>query len=248
MKRKNHQKLSIKIRWLIICALLFSFCVKNSEEYQPQLNVYCILRNDVPYQKVVVDRTYRMDEKAIYDLEDVQVILSGDGICDTLIEDYGGPGIFRTRDTFPVFAGKTYHLRVSAKGFDTLTGITTVPDSFYISYPRNGDTISGYCYLEIYRIQRGNWYYINFYYQDSILTLEQLIQVWNYSYYDIPGDYWVIDTGFYYARVSAVDTNFVEYYYLFSDSLPHCGVKNGLGLFGSFFTKSVRFYLRIPKD
>jgi len=176
----------------------------------------------------------------------VQVILSGDGICDTLIEDYAIPGLFRTRDTFPIFTGKTYYLQVSARGFDTLTGITTVPESFCITYPHNGDTVSLYGYLEIWGIRPGNWYYITFYYQNSILTLEQLIQIWYYDYYDIPGDYWVIDTGFYYARVSAVDTNFVAYYYLLSDSLPHCGVKNGLGLFGSFFTKSVRFYLRLP--
>jgi len=188
-----------------------------------------------------------MDEKAIYDLEDVQVILSGDGICDTLIEDYAIPGLFRTRDTFPVFAGKTYHLQVSAEGFDTLTGITTVPDSFEIISPQNGDTADIYSALVIYNNRPGNWYYITFYYQDSILTFEQLMQIVS-KIGGIPGDYWVIDTGFYYARVSAVDTNFVEYYYLPSDSLPHCGVKNGLGLFGSSFTRSVRFYVKMPED
>ncbi len=247
MKRKNYQNLSIKIRWLVIGAILFSFCVKSSKEYEPQLNVYCILRNDAPYQKVVVDRTYEMDEKSIYDLEDVQVILSGEGISDTLIEDYTIPGLFRTRDTFPVFAGKTYYLEVSAKGFDTLTGTTTVPDSFNITYPQNGDTVNLYCYLEIHGIRPGNWYYINVYYQDSISTLEQLLQIWG-NIWLIWGEHWAIDTGFYYVRGSAVDTNFVKYYYLLSDSLPQCGIKDGLGLFGSYFTKSVRFYLKTPED
>jgi hypothetical protein len=228
---------------MIFVFMLSVFCEKNSEEYQPQLNVYCILRNDVPYQKVVVDRTYRMDEKAIYDLEDVQVILSGDGVCDTLIEDYANSGLFRTRDTFPIFTGKTYYLQVSARGFDTLTGITTVPDSFEIISPENGDTADIYSALVIYNNRPGNWYYITFYYQDSISTFEQLMQIVS-KIGGIPGDYWAIDTGFYYARVSAVDTNFVAYYLLPSDSLPHCGVKNGLGLFGSSFTKSVRFYLK----
>ncbi len=245
MKRKNYQNLSIKIRWLVIWAILFSFCVKNSEEYETQLNVYCILINDAPYQKVLVDRTYRMDEKSIYDLEDVQVILSGEGICDTLIEEHANSGLFRTRDTFPIFAGKTYYLEVSAKGFDTLTGITTVPDSSFIVLPRDGDSVDLYSPLTISNNTQGSWYNITLYYQDTISILNQLIQIED-TVYSIPGDYWIIDTGFYYVRVSALDTNFVAYYYLLSDSLPQCGVKNGFGLFGSFFTRSVRFYLKVP--
>ncbi len=234
---------------LVLFVFIFVFCQKDKPEFEPMLNVYCVLKSSEPYQKVIVDRTYGLDEKSIYDLEDVQVILSGNGMCDTLVEDaiYGELGIFLTSDTFPILHGKTYHLQVSAKGFDTLTGITTVPDSFEIIYPRNGDTIYGsYASVIFSNPFRNRWfYYLSYYYFDDTLLLCQSGFIRNYAgskNFWMPITDFVCDSGIYSLVVYAVDTNFVEYYHIPSNSIPKCGIEKGIGLFGSFYTTTVDFY------
>lgn len=237
----------IFVKFNIVIMLIFVSCQKY-EELKPMLNVYCVLKNSVPYQKVVVDRIYGMDEKSIYDLEGVQVILSGDGICDTLVEDsiYGQIGVFISPDSFPVVPGKTYYLQVSAKGFDTLIGITNVPDSFEIIYPENGDTISLLdTLLIIFKNKNNNqWALISGYYQDTMLFINSFESIED-TIWRFPIAHWGVDTGHYRILFSSVDTNFVDYHlYGNSDSIPQCGVENGIGLFGSLVTKGINFYLR----
>lgn len=222
----------------ILILFIFLFCQKYNEEFEPQLNVFCILKNNRPYQKVVVDRIYGMDEKSIYDLEDVQVILSGNGICDTLVED-SILGVFVTRDTFPVVHSQTYHLQVSAKGFDTIRGVTTVPDSFEIIFPEDGDTVQLLDTMIIKWKNRHQWVRLELYYQDSLLC-------WNF--YGMVGDtilelpFWscLYDTGYYRLMVGVYDSNYVNYN--IDASKLQCGIENGIGLFGSAFMLEAEFY------
>lgn len=229
--------------WLFII-FIFVSCRDYKEEFEPLLNVHCILRNNLPYQKIVVDRTYGMDEKSIYDLENVRVILSGNGICDTLVEDsvYKGFGVFRTKDTISVISGQTYYLQVSANGFDTLRGITTVPDSFAIIYPDEGDTVQLFDTLVV-KFQKSNqWILFRSYFQDSIPFIFFAGEV-NDTLWKFPISHWTGETGKYKIIVSAVDTNYVNYYFERPDSFSVGGVENGVGLFGSIFTKEANFYI-----
>lgn len=222
----------------ILILFIFLFCQKYNEEFEPQLNVFCILKNNRPYQKVVVDRIYGMDEKSIYDLEDVQVILSGNGICDTLVED-SILGVFVTRDTFPVVHGQTYHLQVTAKGFDTLRGTTTIPDLFEIICPQDGDTVQ---LLDTMIIEFKDCHQLiigELYYQDSLLYWYLYGRIRD-TILELPFSACLHDTGYYRLMVGVYDSNYVNYY--IDAANPQCGIENGIGLFGSTFILEVKFY------
>ncbi|MGB9720412.1 MAG: DUF4249 family protein [bacterium] len=244
MKGNKGQIKRIKINLFLLFILSLTVCERHNEEFEPLLNVYCVLKNNLSYQKVVVDRTYEMDEKSIYDLEDVQVILSGNGICDTLVPDslYGDSGLFRTRDSFPVNSGEGYFLRVSAKGFDTLTGMTTVPDSFQVIYPDEGDTVSLMDSLIFKFLKSNQLFWISGYFQDS-LSIYNVVGVIKDTIYVLPISSFASDNGFYKIKISIPDSNFVDYFYWHFNSIPKCGVENGIGLFGSMYVKEIDFYV-----
>ncbi len=245
-----------KIRLFLIVlsiAVLLLKCGRSELEFEPKLNVFCILRNDTGIQRVIVDRTYGMDEPAHYDLEDVQVILSGNGLCDTLVQIIGATGIFDTRDSFPIFSGKEYCLQVSAKGFDTVSGNTVVPDSFLIILPGNRDTVDYLSdtlivkknyYSQLFEIRVKNCdsslYYLGWYGWGDTNTTFLKIPIASIIWFEEPDS-----CDEYHIRVTAADTNFIQYYlYPQSDSIEAYGIENGIGLFGSFWSKEIEIFVK----
>lgn len=231
---------------MLYFVLIIISCGKVTEEYEPELNVFCILNNNLSHQRVIVERTYRMDEFEKYDLEDVRVILSGNGLCDTLVQLYDSIGIFITKATFPIYSGVNYYLEVGAKGFDTLRGSTCTPDSFVILKPQSYDTVSFDDTLVIKKNQDDELYYISYTYEDTtgaegIFVLFRDNHELKIPFYEIC---WY-PKGKYLLRISLVDSNSYNYYYNdVGDSVPRCGVSGGVGLFGSMWTESLVVYLK----
>ncbi len=244
--RKN--KRAKRFFWLVCFILIITSCNEISEEYEPELNVFCILNNKNNCQKVIVDRTYKMDEKEQYDLEDVQVILSGNGLCDTLVQLYDSMGIFITEDSFPVYARAHYYLKVSVKGFDTLIGSTDIPDTFTISGLHNGDTTTYDDTLIIRKSKPNMLCSISFTYND---TASVELGLWNSMdslEFVIPVSYILVCAdGKYLIRIGLSDSNIYNYYSETYDSLPRCGVAGGVGLFGSMWTESLTVFLKTSR-
>lgn len=244
--RKNNR--TKKFFWLLCFVLIVNSCNEISEEYKPELNVFCVLNNKNYYQKVIVDRTYKMDEKEQYDLEDVRVILSGNGLCDTLVQLYDSIGIFITKDTFPVCSGVNYYLEVCAKGLDTLTGTTCTPDSFVILKPQFHDTVSFDDTLVIKKNQDDGLYFISYIYEDTagvegiVINAKDRHEV-KIPFYEIC---WFPE-GKYLFRISLTDSNFYNYYNYNGDSVPRCGVSYGVGLFGAMWTESLTVFLKTSR-
>lgn len=233
-----------KILWMLYFVLIIISCGKVAEEYEPELNAFCILDNNLSHQKVIVERTYRMDEFEKYDLEDVRVILSGNGLCDTLVQLYDSIGIFITKDTFPINSGVNYYLEVCARGLDTLTGSTCTPDSFVILKPQSQDTVSFDDTLIIKKNQAHELYFLSYTYEDT--TGVKGISIFSRDSHELKIPFYEIcwfSEGKYLLRISLVDSN--SYYYDDKgDSVPRCGVSGGVGLFGSMWTESLVVYLK----
>ncbi len=238
---------------VLLVAVMLLNCGRNELEFEPKLNVFCILRNDTGIQRVIVDRTYRMDEPAHYDLEDAQVMLSGNELCDTLVQIFDSAGIFNTRDSFPISSGKEYCLQVSAKGFDTVVGTTVIPDAFLIISPGNGDTVD---YFSDTLIIKKNYFSQMFEIRVKISDSCLHYLGWcgwgdtNTTFLKIPiaSIIWLEEPDTcreYNIKVTAADKNFMQYYfYPQSDSIDACGIENGIGLFGSFWSKEIEVFVR----
>lgn len=231
---------------ITLAFILIISCEKSPyEEYEPQLNIYCFLRNDKPQQEVIVDRTYKIDEVAKFDLEDVCVILSGNGQCDTLVQRDDSIGIFSTRGSFLMIPDTSYDIKVSAKDFASLTGTTTMPDSFKIISPLLGDTVDYYSdTLCIAKNRIDDIFFISYIYQDTLYPFWWVgssdTNVLKLAYLQfIPPR-----SGEYTIKIMKADSNFFNYtFHINNDSLICCGVAGGLGLFGSAWVESVRVFI-----
>lgn len=240
---------------LILLVLLLWGCEKPpSEEYEPELNIFCLLRTNANEQWVKVSRSYKMDEPSDYDLEDVIVILSGDNFTDTLIPT-DTSGIYITQDTLEIKPLHTYHLLVSAKDMDTVKGITSVPGDFEIIYPEEEDTLN---IIEedsvvLKKSKNAKGYHIIIGRKDTL---------YSYSYeWMVPQDttqdslttyiflFWghIRKPGSGFVKVAAVDTHYWSYRHKYDWGEEGIrleeGIEGGLGVFGSAVIESVAVYI-----
>lgn len=237
---------------LFIIILIFFSCKEYVFDYDPELNVHCILRNDRNIQKIRVGRTYRIDEVSRYDLKDVNIILysiiNDSIITDTLVvqdSTIDTLGIYVTNGNFNILPGSLCSLVVTARYkdtlyLDTLFGKTIIPSSFSILYPLNDDTISINDTLIINDlISDEQLYYIETHFEDGRFT-----EQWTFDKKLSIKDFIFGESGRYKVKVFKVDKNFYEYYYsnTFEDKVLRCGVTGGVGLFGSMVAESVYFY------
>lgn len=235
--------------YVLMCLIVVTITCGTVEEniYDPEFNVYGIMYNGHSYQRLVVDRTYRMDEPSESYLDDALVILSIDGRSDTLefLYDIYPFGTYYAWD-FSIDPATTYELTVSKEGMDTLYGMTTVPGDFSILNP-DFDTLSlsdtivftrsqgaalyiCTCGYDDYPGHSARFYYI----PDPDDTIEALVL----------GDYFYgIPSGWYPFSIDACDSNYYEYIWKRTDSTYACGVTGGVGLFGSSWTVSKQFYI-----
>jgi hypothetical protein len=122
---------------LLIIALAGCKEPTSPNEYRDELIVCGFLITGQLIDSITVQRTARIDE--FYSLEAVAisnalVIVSGNGIADTLRHDPAMPGRYYSMNTNNrIEPAKTYTLTVAAPGYPTTTGSTTVPDFIQIT-------------------------------------------------------------------------------------------------------------------
>lgn len=239
-----------KRRNAIIIVVLFTIlisCEKSLfEEYEPQLNVFCLLEC-VPYHyiTVIVDRTYRMDEPSDGYIDDALVILSGPNSVDTL-QFIPEDSAYHTVHAFWIKPEKTYQLTVIKEGFDTVIAHTKTPGNFNIVYPQRRDTLtlsdtiiltksSGAPYYYGYFTDE-NDYKIPFWYVPD--TLDTLVRI------PIPFYLTFAHSGYYTIEILACDENYYQYsqFNPDQDSVLQAGVSGGVGVFASYQTQSVHVY------
>lgn len=237
-------------RNIIILAVLFIIlisCEKSPfEEYEPQLNIFCLLQcPSLGYTTVIVDQTYRMDEPSNGYIDDALVILAGPNSVDTLQflpEDsvyYSPYSLIRPEET--------YQLTVIKQGFDTVIAQTKTPGSFSIVYPHSNDTLtisdtiiltksSGAPYYHGY-FTDVNDYKIPFWYVPD--TLDTLVRI------PIPFYLTFAHSGYYRIKILACDENYYQYsqFKPEQDSVLQAGVTGGVGVFASYQTQAVHVYL-----
>lgn len=236
----------------LMLLLILIFCVACDDEiskpYEPQFNVYAVLRNDKVIQEVFVDRTYFMEEPSENYIDDALVILSGIYYIDTLIFS---DSLLRytTSDTFALLPLETYRLVVAKEGFDTLFGETMIPGGFDFIWPSEGDTMTVvdsiifrkntgvsiyFCYF--WGLISDTWYTTGTFVYEPVAS-ETLVKIPLYDYFS---DY---PSGMYTITFSALDSNFYEYYNAPDNDLVQAGIENGVGLFGSASVDSIVNYI-----
>lgn len=239
-----------KIIFIII--LVFVSCKEYFFEFEPELNVHCILRNDREIQKIRISRTYRIDEVSSYDLKDVNVFLysifNDSVICDTMIPFDSlneTLGIYVTSNNFGIFAGALCSLVVNAKYKDnlylnTLFGKTIIPSPFAISSPLNFDTVTIDDNLIINDASSDEQlFYIEIVFEDG-----KFLEKWTFKKQILMKNLLFSGSGNYKLKVFKCDKNFYDYYYsnMFEDKVLRCGVTGGIGLFGSILAESINVY------
>ncbi len=235
---------------LMTIVLWFAACPKDRQaDFKPELNVFCVANpyGDLFEEFFVIDRTYAIDEEAVYDLEDALVVVSDSARSDTL--HYIGGDLFGWLHNIQGFPRKSLRLMVVAEGLDTLRGETTVPGIFQVISPVPGDTFGPGDTLVLTKSQGALMYAICWDYFPSSLCFYFPDYVPD-SIVEIPiewlnhGDY-PPQEGPCSFEIAAYDSNYAEYkMHWETNTYPRYGVSGGLGVFGSAYTKTVFFYYR----
>jgi hypothetical protein len=243
MKKRTKSNLRERIVFLILgsVAVFFTACPKTpAENFQSQLNVFGVIRNDYNEQKINIDRTYAMEETTGYDLQNAFAIIFDDSTCDTLRSYYY---YIWWGFVHPVVPGYTYRIMVCADGLDTLCGETTVPGAFNVIFPQVGDTVFADDTILIRKSEGGKVYEFQLDQNDTIPP--QVVSFPDFlpdSMFRFPVSELFLVGGDWRLQIAAYDSNYFNYQYQFSDDYPQCGVRGGLGAFCSAYVNSVTFY------
>ena len=241
------------LRIVIIFLIFILGCNKPpSERYEPELDIFGLLMSGISPQQIKISRSYKMDEPSVYDLENVQVILSGDTFSNILVPENDTSGIFFSNESLNIVPLHTYSLNVSADGMPSVEGKTTVPGNFQIIYPHNDDTISTFDSLLLKKSKSADGYYITYYCTDSLnyqkdirivpqdTTQDTLIKIYGVLLWEGPT---VI-------KVAAIDTNYYQYvgklfgFIANRNKRLQEGIKGGLGVFGAAVVESVNVVVK----
>ncbi|MEO0079958.1 MAG: DUF4249 family protein [candidate division WOR-3 bacterium] len=130
--------------WLLLSAfwmLAYPGCEKSpSEEFAPVLNVHGLLRKGNDTCQIQVDRSYAITESSGQFFSGATVRLWKGN--DTWEFCYDTKSNYLSREAVTVQSRDTFYLQVSAPGFETVWARTVVPDTFSITKPVGGDTVS----------------------------------------------------------------------------------------------------------
>ena len=137
--RRLHSIIAALLFAALLIAIAINGCSEPSypSEYSNQVVVQGYLMAYQPIDSIVVRRTGRIDEyitSAGLAIKGATVIVSGNGIADTLKEMAGFPGYYTSVRTPRniIQAKATYSLYVRVPDGRTVTAQTTVPDTFHI--------------------------------------------------------------------------------------------------------------------
>lgn len=242
--------LILRLFWTLAIICVLVFCEKKSNfEFELQLNVVCILRNDELYPYAIINRAYGMDELAEYDLQDASVYISGPNIVDTLI--YAFNSYFRSTKPIYIQAESTYHILVQAPGFEPVTGKTKIPGKFRIISPNWLDTMSITDTIKFTKSKGGAIYYV-FCDAEHIggyawwvylpgITSDTIMNV---AISQFQEEY-ISSSGFYLFTVFVHDSNYFNYEFHWGSDYPCYGIENGIGFFGSAWAESLKVYIEL---
>jgi hypothetical protein len=221
--------------------MLFLACPSTpAEDFQPQLNVFGVMRNDYGEQKINIDRTYAMEDTTGFILQNAFAIIFDDSICDTLYQVWAF--IWWGFD-HPVLPLHTYKIMVSADGLDTLRGETTVPGAFTVVFPQPGDTVFSDDTILIRKSEGGKVYEFRLFQNDTLPSMVMSFPDFlPDSMFRFPVSELYLGDGNWRLDIAAYDSNYFNYQYQFSEDYPQCGVRGGLGAFCSAYVNSVNFY------
>ena len=234
----------------ILFVSLFTSCIKvptNSETYDEELTVHCVLRNDRDPIDVYLERTLCIHEcDTVVAVSGAKVQLS-DGDREVGFTELGDkPGVYRCDDTFLTIQECTrYTLAVADSGECVLSATTTTPGPFRILSPKDGDTLTvssdlsltwscsvGAADYHIYVLAADSSSSFRYIHSDTTIF--------------VPAERFM-GNGHYLVEVYAVDKNYADY--TRSDrndpDMPDImNIRDAKGVFGSAIGKEVTFYIK----
>lgn len=133
--------------------------VKSAPALKPRLVVHSLLHAGTHYLRAKVNRSYPIEERIDTLFSDAAIAIWSD--TDIWHLQYLAGDSYTTRTPVPIQEGKTYFIRVSKTGFDTVWGKTVVPGGFEILFPRPGDTVAASDSMVWTRSQDARGYFIS---------------------------------------------------------------------------------------
>lgn len=240
------------MKYFLIIALALLACEKTpGEEYDPRLNIFCLLTPGTGLPRARVTRTFRIDEIA----EPAAVAAEVRLIRDTaayIFELIDTMGNYRLRDPIEVVNLGRYRFEAASSAYGTALSQTTVPGAWAIVSPAGMDTFNIEDGLWIvgsvsaaakgYRFEllRDGWSEQNFFYVDAAELASVVVNDTFYLYWGT-----FFETGCYTLKAAALDTNAFIWqreteWGGFSDSSL---IDGGFGVFGSMVASSTTFYV-----
>ena len=235
--------------WVLI---LFIGCGQKSPyQFESEVVVFSLFIAGRPNPTVKLERSWEIDKQlpdgglAVNNAE-VSVITEGDTIKYALIEDKSG--IYEPLDSLIAYPLKTYHLEITVPEEDKIYGETTVPDTFSIIQPAEGDTLdkSGQLPPIIWgSSQNAKGYLVDI---SSRVATTHVIGIMSAVDTVLPLlSFFLGDSGKQIMKIVALDGNYYDYY---MESLYQSGtestnhIQNGIGVFGSCVVESVQVYVK----
>ncbi len=246
MRRKAIAQLKFAAFALLATLLMMYSACENDfvEEYEPELNVFSVLKAFDTEHNVIVDRTFPINEPSGGLIEDAVVVLSGSDWNDTLVFSYSNNQYLS--DPFFIAPLDTCELMVASEGLDTLTGVTVIPGYFTIISPAHYDTVTLQDTIVITKSENAalyscflhedqTGYGTRFWYEPD--AVDSLIRIPMGRYLDF------FPAGYFTLYIVACDPNVYEYYFASGDTVQQGGVTGGVGLFGSTCGNAVFAYM-----
>jgi len=242
------------MKYFLIVALALLGCEKTpGQEYEPKLNVFCLLTPGLGWPRASISRTFRIDEivgSAVLDAE-VRLMKDSDAY---LFEPVDTMGNYRLKDAIEITNLGRYRFEAASSDYGAAWGQTTVPGAWAIVSP---------AWLDTFNIEDGLWIVgsvspaakgyrfelqgegtseQNFFYVDAADLASVVVDDTFYLYW---GAFY--EAGRYTLKVAALDTNAFLWQRKtesewggFSDSSL---IHGGFGVFGSMVASSTVFYV-----
>ncbi len=234
----------------ILLAALITGCELTPEQpFTPQLVVHARLQSDNDVVRVLVNRSYRLEES--YNPEFTGAMVRIFHREDTMDFEYVAGDSYQTRGPVRVAEQDTWFLEVAKSGFDTVRGRTIVPAGFEIVFPRAGDTVTVRDSMVWSRSRGSKGYYLSFrkigeqdtFYIDALIPNDSFDVSYDSLFVRVPNMLFLIlvapppdsPPALCTLRVWALDTGYYDWVFGRARMNPFkpSRLSGGLGVFGS---------------
>lgn len=242
-------------KWLIWAFILFLGCGKESPyQFESQVTVFSLLIAGRPNPIVKLERSWEIDKKlpeeglGVNNAE-VSVTTEGDTIKYALIE--GESGLYEPLDSLIAYPLKTYYLKVIVPEEEEIYSKTTVPDTFNIVQPEEGDTLDKMGHLPMItwrRSQNAVGYLVDISSRVDTTHFSHPMRATDTLFPILP--FFLGNPGKHVIKVVALDGNYYDYCIESQDPSGTGGnegtthIQGGLGVFGSCVVESVQVYVK----